>query len=147
MKSTHVLTTALTFVLGGVVTLGIRTAIAAPTAPPKSAPPPVAPPSVRPSTPQTLQAAQAAERQKYYEVTKSFRVTSGGVSIDEVYCKSALDFPVTGGCSAPDNSGARLTVSYGGTVGDPAHPFRWRCGYHNDSAPVEATARVVCKRP
>ncbi|MBX3228463.1 MAG: hypothetical protein KIT84_07415 [Labilithrix sp.] len=147
MKLTHVFSTALAFVLGGVVTLGIRTAIAAPTAPPKSAPPPVAPPSVQPSAPQTLQAAQAAERQKYYTVSKTFLVSSGAVTLDEVACKSAFDFPVTGGCSAPQNSGARLTISYSGNSGSSSLPFYWRCGFFNDSAPVQAEASVVCKRP
>ncbi|MBX3227582.1 MAG: hypothetical protein KIT84_14605 [Labilithrix sp.] len=103
---------------------------------------------MQPSTPQTLQAAQAAERQKYYVAKKTFTSGSGGVTIGEAYCNNAFDIPVTGGCTAPDNSGARLTVSRpGSNLSNPSLPFNWTCGFFNTSAAAQVEAHVVCKRP
>jgi hypothetical protein len=81
-----------------------------------------------------------------YTTRQTFSSVSGTVSTQTVGCADANDLPLSGTCTAPQDSGARLQTTEAFNWDDEALPAAWRCAFFNDSAPVQVEAAILCVR-
>lgn len=133
-------------VIGGAVP-SISPAFAAGQSGPAPAPPPtLVPPaaSVRPA----VTGAAIPEKVLMYSRRVAFNATAGGTSTHEAWCDAPEDAIVTGSCTAPASSVARLAST------DILYPTStnsksaYRCAFSNEGRQtVQVEVQIVCRRP